>query len=325
MHVFYRTSLYFGLFIGFFGLEGCAKNPIVSTPVGWYHGIEGGIIAQPRLPVPGEDQKYPYVGLTPTNAPPLPSLPLRQEITASLAAQRNLSEWQNSINPLPPPQIPPPPPQSNTNPASAPNAANEQSSMAFDAVGTPPTPPTDDKTGNKTDDKTAEKKPEPTKSVPPKEPVSEGPLAMPALRTRIDDQQIVIPAIPVAPPAATQFPGISVPDDANLPPLQHPAALPIAEPTGTLIRFPNGSDTPIAKQEGTVNSVAWHRAGRTIFVHGYGDATSIEPDSQARAVSLAVFRAQAIAKMLIAHNVPPSAIEIRAHAYGHGVRLRMDE
>ncbi|MDI2112998.1 hypothetical protein [Commensalibacter nepenthis] len=327
----------YSLFIGLLGFTGCANSPVVKTPVGWYHSLEGGIVAQPRLPVPGNDQSYPYVGLTPTQAPALPSPALRREITDSLTKDRTLSDWQNTVTPLEIPKIPAPPQQVTENkPATDNKQANKTkttennqnpqgSSASFDAVGQDPTPPDPKHPSNpppKEEAKKTEEKPKESKKEAPPAPV---PVVMPALRTQIDNQSVVIPEIPVNPPAPSKFPGFNIPSDAHLPPAFQPAALPLEAPKGDLVTFPIDSDTPNPKQDGLINSIAWQRHGRTIFVHGYGDAYSISPDSQSKALSLALLRAKTVAKMLIAHNVPESSIVIRAHAIGHGVRIRMDE
>ncbi|CAI3953467.1 Outer membrane protein OmpA and related peptidoglycan-associated (lipo)proteins (OmpA) (PDB:1OAP) [Commensalibacter communis] len=323
----------YSLFIGFLGLTSCANSPVIKTPVGWYHNIEGGIVSQPRLPVPGNDQSYPYVGLTPTQPPALPSPALRNEITNSLTRDRTLSDWQNTVTPLEIPKIPAAPqqvadnkqaPRTDQSKTTENNQNSQTSSASFDAVGQDPTPPDPKQPDSPPpkETKKPEEKPKESKKEPPPAPV---PVVMPALRAQIDNQTVVIPEIPVNPPAPSKFPGFNIPSDAHLPPAFQPAALPLEAPKGDLITFPVDSDTPNPKQDGLINSIAWQRHGRTIFVHGYGDAYSISPDSQSKALSLALLRAKTVAKMLIAHNVPESSIVIRAHAIGHGVRIRMDE
>ncbi|CAI3956930.1 hypothetical protein [Commensalibacter papalotli (ex Botero et al. 2024)] len=326
-----QPFLRYSLLMGFLCLEGCANSPVIKTPVGWYHNLEGGIVSQPRLPVPGHDQTYPYVGLTPTQPPALPSPALRNEITDSLTKDRTLSDWQNTVAPLDIPKIPPAPQQpvaeSKPNTEQAKTAANnqnsEESSASFDAVGQDPAPEANaaDKQPVQNTAKPVEK-PKESKKAPPPPPE---PVVLPELRAKIDEQAVVIPAIPVNPPPPSKFPGFNIPSDANLPSPFKPAALPLEAPKGELITFPIDSDTPNPKQDGLINSIAWQRHGRTIFVHGYGDAYSIEPKDQSQALSLGLLRAKTVAKMLIAHNVPESSIVIRAHAIGHGVRIRMDE
>ncbi|MDI2090780.1 hypothetical protein [Commensalibacter oyaizuii] len=326
MPVIYQPFFRYSILVGLFCLGGCASSPMIKTPVGWYHNLEGGIIAQPRLPAPGHDQSYPYVGLTPTQAPPLPSPALRQEITHTLSQDKTLSAWQDTVDPLEIPKIPPAPRQSpqNTQPSETPKTAqntspqteDQSSSATLDAAGQDPS--SDQKNGKASstskDAKAFHRAPEP-----------KVPVVMPELRAKIDDQAVVIPAIPVNPPSPPQYPGFNIPADANLPAPFRPSALPLEAPRGELIRFPLGSDAPSEKQDKTINSIAWQRNGRMIFVHGYGDADSINADAQANALSLALLRAKAVAKMLIAHNVPESSIALRAHAIGHGVRIRMDE
>lgn len=313
-------------------LGGCSQSVFIKTPVNTYHNIEGGIVSQPRLPVPGNDQKYPYVGLTPTSAPPLPSQDLRNSITDSLSQDRNQTQWQNVRNPLIIPEIPPLPSQTNNPPSTTPAQSathpqkpisatqpseNMTSSANFDAAGEPPPnqAPAQHNQGKTTPPPPPVKKTEPQKTEP---------VVMPELKAKIDEQNVVIPPIPVNPPPPSHFPDFNVPPDINLPPPTHPSGLSFKEPTGTLIRFPVDSDEPYAKQENVINNIAWQRHGRTLFIHGYGDTTSLDPDAQTAAISLALLRAKTVAKLLIAHNVPESAIVIRAYAFGHGVRIRMD-
>lgn len=331
-----QPFLRYSLLISFLCLGGCAENPMIKTPVGWYHNLEGGIVSQPRLPVPGNDTSYPYVGLTPTQAPALPSPALRNEITTSLTNDRTLSDWQNTVTPLDIPKIPPAPqqpvadnkPNTDQTKTATNNQNSQESSASFDAVGQDPAPeakPTENQPAQnvtKPEEKKPEQKPKESKKGPPPPPE---PVVMPELREKIDDKAVVIPAIPVSPPPPSKFPGFNIPSDANLPPPFKPTGLPLEAPKGELVTFPIDSDTPNPKQDGLINSIAWQRHGRTIFVHGYGDAYSIDPKDQSRALSLALLRAKTVAKMLIAHNVPESSIAIRAHAIGHGVRIRMDE
>ncbi|OUI77758.1 hypothetical protein HK18_02980 [Commensalibacter intestini] len=330
MPFIYQPIFRYSLLMGLLSITGCASNPIVKTPVGWYHNLEGGIVAEPRLPVPGNEKTYPYVGLTPTQAPPLPSPALRAEVTDNLTKDRTLSDWQNTVTPLEIPKIPPAPQQAVTAPANAGSSKTEtnpqnsqESSASFDAVGQDPAPTTNQPTGQAPqNEKKTEEKPKESKPTPPPTPV---PVVMPELRAKIDDQAVVIPAIPVNPPSPSKFPGFNIPSDANLPAPFKPSALPLEAPKGELVTFPIDSDTPNIGQNGLINSIAWMRQGRMIYVHGYGDANSISPESQSQALSLALLRAKTVAKMLIAHNVPESSIAIRAHAIGHGVRIRMDE
>jgi len=58
-----------------FGLAGC------SVPIGWYHDVEGGAIAQQRQPPPGSDQPYPNLA----NVPPQPAA-LPGNAAASISA-----------------------------------------------------------------------------------------------------------------------------------------------------------------------------------------------------------------------------------------------
>lgn len=350
---FLRYALFLNLaFLDLAFLGGCSQSVFIKAPVNLYHDLEGGIVSQPRLPVPGNDQKYPHVGLTPTAAPPLPSPELRRTITDSLSHDRNLSEWEDVKDPLTIPTVPPLPnaspasptqsagkqPANNTPNATSGNkpATNNQSSSdqassaSFDAAGEPPPPPanTAQNTGTnpngnqgKSNASTAAK----PAAKPTTKPAAPEPVVMPALRTVVDNETVTLPEIPVAPPAPSRFPNFNIPADVNLPAPSHPSGLPLENPTGELIRFPVDSDTPYAHQEGTINNLAWHRNGGILFVHGYGDTTSMDPDAQTKALALALLRAKTVAKMLISHNVPESAIVIRAHAFGHGVRVRTDD
>ncbi|CAK7192746.1 hypothetical protein COMNV_00953 [Commensalibacter sp. Nvir] len=341
MLLIHRPFHYFFLVLGLLSLEGCADSPLIKTPVGWYHNLEGGIVAQPRLPIIGSDQPYPHVGLTPTQAPPLPSPDLRKEITNNLQRDRTLSEWQNTVDSF---SIPKPTTpnkgtlddhQTKNKPSEVPNShptavskdtkkqnlndsnqkTSQESSATLDAAGDEHPSLANKKTPETKKNQIAQKDQNTAVNTP---------VVIPELRMNINNQPITLPAIPVNPPLPPQFPQFNIPSNQNLPPPFYPSGLETNSLSGDLISFPPDSDTPNINQEKIISDIATKNKGKRFYIHGYGDSLSIDANSQAQALTLALLRAKTIAKLLINHNVPESSIFIRLHAIGHGVRVKTE-
>ncbi len=288
-------------------LSGCGHRDVVDTPVAWWHQLEGGAIAQQRPPPPGVDDPYPKIGTTPAAAPQVASVALRQATTAELIEQRNLSVRLNAHDPLPPPVVRParaavkpvPPP---INPG--------QSSAVLDAADAPP--------------------PQAAAPVPKAAaPVEEAELALPAVVPPAPGQAdpgtpMVLPAIPAAPPPPPTLPGIATPPPPVYVAPPHPAYALAAQP-GDPLQFLAGSDVLAASQAGTLHAIAARRGAGLVFVHGYGDAASDAPHDQSVALTLAAFRARAVALALERDGVPPGVIRISAAAFGRGASAGLVE
>lgn len=304
------------------GMSGCGHHDAVETPVDWWHGLEGGRIAQDRPPPPGLGQPYPLIGTTPSAPPALPSPQERIALTNTLVDQRNAALRRDADNPLPPPGT-----QVGTAPATgakpgvpakpappaappAPAADSQRSQLVF-AASTPETAP------------------------PPAPPApAPKPAAKPAPNAAADDApDIAMPELQAAPPAeATNAP---MPDFAPAPPpipwihgitVTHhatpkPPDIPPLVETGTDVAFDWRADTLQNGEGGQVRGVAGRWRHGTIIVHGYGDAISAQPDAQVAALALAWRRAKVVAGMLVADGVPQGAVRLAADAFGHDVRI----
>jgi hypothetical protein len=327
-------------------LGGCGHRDPFDATLDWMHQYQGGVIAQQRPPPPNVHDPYPAVGLTPTSPPVLPSEALRQSLTENLVEQRNLAHREGAeIGPLTvaplataptatPPAAKPPtgaPATAPSNGAASPGrqapaeaGASSATLVAADAPPAPATPP-----------------PASTARPPAPADASGGAGAGTGNGTPQDEALVGLPEvganvgglggkpvappgappeIPALPPAAPNFPGFAVPSDSTLPtPLRPDYAL--ADPNGTRIRFPVGTDQPLRGQDGTISTVARQNAAGPLFVHGYGEASSTDPAEQAQAMTLALLRARAVADLLVAHGVPARAIHLRGHPFGDGVRI----
>ncbi len=284
-------------------LAGCAHRDPVDTPVAWWHQLEGGAIAQQRPPPPGVDDPYPAIGTTPAAAPKVASAELRRSVTEQLIEQRNLSVRLDAHDPLPPAAAAPAK-AAKPVPAVVPNPA--QSSATLDAADAPPAPVARTAAGA---------------VVPAAAGGGDGgDLALPTVVSSTDSgAPVVLPAIPDAPPAPPGLPGIVMPPPPSyvLPVRPHYT---LAQGPGELLQFAAGSDVLGSGQSGALHQIATHRGAGSVFVHGYGEASSDLPQDQAQALTLAALRARSVADALEKDGVPASAIRIRADAFGRGAR-----
>ncbi len=112
-------------------LGGCAHDP-VQTPVAWWHGLQGGAIAEQRPPPPGQNLPYPQLGTTPPR-PPLPDALTRDRLREELAAEREAAVRRAARNPI----VVVPPPHLAANPPAA-----EAANATLVAAEPPPAPTT---------------------------------------------------------------------------------------------------------------------------------------------------------------------------------------
>ncbi|MBB2177519.1 OmpA family protein [Gluconacetobacter johannae] len=309
---------------GLLMLAGCGHRDAFDATLDWWHQYEGGVIAQQRPPPPGIHDPYPAVGLTPTTPPAIPSAALRQSITENLVEQRNLAHRQAvEIGPLtvtapgtakagaPGPARPAPP------------AGPEQPSATLEAAERPPRGAAAPTAAATPAPSAAPRTGEAPAAMPE---VAMPEVAMPEVGADVGGvggpavQAAVPPDVAARPPAPPRFPGFAVPEDGGLATPERPA-YDLADPQGTRIRFLAASDHPVRGQERTIADLAGQRGGGPIFVHGYGEATSTDPAEQARSMTLALLRAQAVADLLAARGVPANMIHLRAHPFGDGVRV----
>jgi outer membrane protein OmpA-like peptidoglycan-associated protein len=284
-------------------LSGCAHRDVVDTPVGWWHQLEGGAIAEQRPPPPGVNDPYPKIGTTPEHPPAVASPDLRRSVTASLQRQRNLTTRLDANNPIPEPVTPDRPARPLPVPAPAAPPAAGSSSATLDAAQAPPGP---------------------AHPPPAAASDSEPELAMPAVQVQPADASeapVMMPAIPGAPPAPPRLPGLALP--AGLPVSERLPDYQVAPPTGTQIAFAPGTDSMLHGQQGALHAIAARRGAGAIVVLGYGDASAPSQDAQTQALSLASLRARAVAEALQAEGVPAHAILLRAEAFGRGASVNL--
>ncbi|MBO0711628.1 MAG: hypothetical protein J2P47_10175, partial [Acetobacteraceae bacterium] len=80
---------------------GCSSLPGSVNPVDWWHGLEGGVIAEQRPPPPGADEPYPNLATVPAR----PAAPDRQrmgQISAALTEARANAQFAASTMPIQP-------------------------------------------------------------------------------------------------------------------------------------------------------------------------------------------------------------------------------
>jgi outer membrane protein OmpA-like peptidoglycan-associated protein len=330
-------------------LAGCSSFPSSMNPVSWWHGLQGGKIAEERPPPPGADQPYPNLA----TVPPKPALPDRaalDNIASALIADRTNAQHVAAAAPIADPSVPsaspalfgrgtvPPPP-----PASPPGPAKASATMA--AAEAPPAPATPAPNQPTTAPATA---PPPAKA--PVGAVQSAPLAPPGAAAQPPSVQAAAPPpLPAAPPAPPNLPGVPQATASSAPAGGSPGpgwkAEPPPPPTATKVAAATPTSPPPAKSAGAANAVsvtfvagsaelqtfaadtlkqlAARRGNGIIAVTGYGDATSDDPAIQSAALTLGLSRAKAMAAALTSAGVPASAVQVDAAAIGRGGAARL--
>jgi outer membrane protein OmpA-like peptidoglycan-associated protein len=329
-------------------LAGCSSASQSSiNPVNWWHHLEGGEIAKQRPPPPGSNQPYPNLA----TVPPRPATPDKKQlelITQGLVADRAHAEYMTAAAPIADPSSPqaspglfgtgsmPPPPPPGA-PTSAPTA-----SASLSAASGPPTQPA-----------TQPPKPSPAprgavQSAALSPPAAAPPPAVGAATAPAAGSANVPPsgpaagtARPGAPVAATAAANVPPPPtpaipDAPPPPPNVPGAPPMAvaaatppatpatqRPGEVRIEFVAGSSELPPGANDILKELVAQRGSAAIALTGHGDATSEDPAIQSAALSLALARAQATAKALVADGVPESSIRVGAEASGRGAVARL--
>jgi outer membrane protein OmpA-like peptidoglycan-associated protein len=233
-------------------LGGCSQPSWSSiNPINWWHGLEGGAIAQQRPPPPGANQPGPNLA----SVPPKPEEPDRaalQDISDALIADRANAQRMAAAAPLadpsspsaspdlfgvgavPPPGPPPPagaaPAASATLPAAnAPPARSGPTAQAPAQLNTPASTPAAPPAKAPVGAVASNPLPEPS---PPPAPLSVGPA---------------LPPLPTAPPAPANVAGIpaaaTVPAAPAAPKESAPATAP-AVPTATAMAPPPAAPVP---------------------------------------------------------------------------------
>ncbi len=295
-------------------LPGCESvEQFYSTrlPVGgaidWWHGLQGGVIAQQRPPPPGASEPFPNLATVPS--PPTPTDPAtRRLLAARLASARDLTVRDAAQDPInsPPPapttQAPPPAtPMARLDAANALPAASAEPPAAREAPSFPVASPA------------ASAPPSPPGIAPPATVPSAARPTQPAPATAASGP---IPALPDQPPA--------LPSLAGVPAAAYEPATPRPRPQVT-VSFPPSSAELRPAAEDALRALAARRAGGPMAVVGGGDARSAAPGAQAAALPLAWRRAMAITAALKQAGVPDSALRTNASALARGGTVRLVE
>jgi len=311
------------------GLAGCSSVPKPLNPVSWWHGLQGGAIAEQRPTPPGANDPYPNLASVPDR--PTPTDPkLRQQIADALIADRsNARHEAGAAQPADP-----------SNPSASPSLFG-RGSVPPPGPAAPATPPPDARPAAVRDGMAASA-PAPTRTqaaVPdgpprvspaPRGTVAAAPLEPPATTPSA-------PAVPAAPPAPANLPGAvaSAPVPATNPVAAAVPAPAVATPAPSAnaavaatrpsvgVPFALGSATVPRASLVALRQLATRRGAANIAVTGYGEAAANDPAAQQAGISLALARAQAVASVLTSAGVPATAIRVDAEAAGRGAAARL--
>ena len=271
-----------------------------DTPIGWWHDLQGGVIADQRPPPPGVDDPYPNLSTVPPR--PVMTDPVsRRALAGRLASERDRTQRevaQDPLVPVAPPRPAAPVAAGRAAPAASPPPDPDGSVVVLDGATAPPAPripPPVAVAATPTPKASAARG---TAPAPDAAPVVSGPL----------------PELPGGAPAFPTLPGI--PASAFAP------ATPRLPPS-LAIPFARGSASVPAAAEAALRQLADRRAGATILVSAGGEAPSTLPDAQAAALPLAWRRVQALGRVLTAAGVPMAALREDAVATGRGGSARL--
>lgn len=310
-------------------LAGCSSTSQSSmNPVNWWHHLEGGEIAKQRPPPPGTNQPYPNLA----TVPPRPAAPDKKElqaITQGLVADRAHAEYMAAATPIADPSSPqaspglfgagtmpaPPPP-------GAPTAAPAASASLAAASGppTPAGPPPKPSSAPRGAVQSAALAPPGTAPAPNASGAPAGAATAANVRGGPPLAAGPPPNIPAAPPPPPKLPGAP---PARLASATLPAKPATQRPGEVQIEFVAGSSALPPGANDLLKELAAKRGSAAIALTGHGEAASDDPAAQSVALNLALARAQATAKALVADGVPESAIRIGADASGRGADARL--
>jgi len=305
-------------------LGGCTSLPPSINPVEWWHGLQGGKIAEQRPPPPGATDPDPNLATVPPK--PDPSNPdMRARIADALIADRANAQYAASQAPLPDPSSPSasprlfgagtaPPPR--LSPAGGSGGDDQQPSASLNPAPSPPPPPP-----GPTASAASGAVPAPSRA--PVGKVDSVPLAPPS--TEVPDPG-ALPPVPTNPPSPPDLPGVAqatapTPPAPTPPPVPGPLPVPTVPPLA--VAFVPGSAQLPPDQQDALKAFAATRGKFNVAVTGFGEATTSDPAAQEAALVLGQARAQAIATALMANGVPGNAVRTDALATGHGGVARL--
>ena len=281
---------------------GCGAHANLN-PVQWWHGLQGGVIAEQRPPPPNADAPYPNLGSVPVK-PAMPDPAVRQRVASGLIADRGNAQFEATLSPL----------------QAAPHAA------AGAGLGGMATPSPDPNAASASLE---------AASAPAASAAAAGQAAprgrVASLPAPVPAASLPSPSIPAAPPPAPHIPGFEIPLGKPVPRPQAPISASRAEPLGTAASVPlalgflPNSALLAPPEEAALKNLASRRGTHPVEVVGFGDATDATPQIQAEAIDLALARARAIVGSLNADGVPVTAIRMSAQANGRGGAARLLE
>ncbi len=291
-------------------LAACSGNT-EEGPIGWWHQLQGGYIAQHRPPPPGQFQPYPSLATVP--ARPTPVSPAdRARIYATLMQDRANATYEARQDPLTQvgvartdqglfaPATPPTPGPDATGaalPAATPAATHAASATPGGKAGTEAASP----------------------------PASPADVPIPA----ITQDSTPPPPVPAAPPAAPRIAGVTLPVTVpHLPPVAPPTpasipALDAAAAAPVALAFTPGTATLTVADRADLQALAARRGPHMIAILGFGDAAQEDANSQRLGLDLAISRAAAIARVLEADGVPFADLSLSGAAGGSGGAARL--
>jgi len=291
------------------GLAGCGPNNPVSSPVDWWHHLQGGEIAASRPPPPGADLPYPHVFTIPPKPTP-PTAAFRQTVQTQLTQDRDITQRLAAHTPIDLNAVPPPPPPPKPAAAAAgpgpgsDKGADDTANAILPAADAPPPSPT-----------------APTAQTAPSPAPDGGPApGTPVTLAGAPPDEAALPDIPAAPPPPATFETVAAQPEPSPQPPAPPSTMP---PGAHRVLFATGDAKFNPSQKDVLEDIVVHRGKGVIAIEGHGEAKADTPDAQQAALDLGLKRAAAIAANLMAdHHVPPDKILLGATAFGRDATVR---
>ena len=279
---------------GLLGVAACGSAS-GSDPIAWWRQLEGGRLAQERPAAPNADAPYPNLSSVPAR-PMTTTAAARGGIAAGLESDRRDGAFAAGQPILPPSAriaAPAPVPVGGIGASLA--AASAPAAVEPAVVA-------------------------PVAARPVPAPVAH--MVAPA----IAEAALTLPA---GPPAAPRLPGVAAVTAPTLarraPPPVAPAAAPFMPGAPVGVAFGAVSAVLPEGAAEALRRLAATRAGRDIWVVGYGESAASDAGSQAGTLRLGFVRALAMATVLGQAGVPASALRVAGEAVGRGGVARIAE
>jgi len=274
----------------------------LDTPIGWWHDLQGGKIAEVRPPPPGVTDPYPNLSQVPPRPTPTDAA-TRRALAAQLVAERDRTQREATQDPLVLPVA------ANAVPARTPFIAAARPAPALPDPGA---------SVAVLDAATAPAPPAPLPPAPAAAPVA----GKPFVSVASGEPQPRNPAVEAGPMPDLPTEAPSLPRLRGIPESVSTPAVPRL-PRGVTIAFQPGSATLPASADTALRELAGRRAGAVIAVAAGGDAAGPGAAAQVRALPLALRRTQSMQDVLVAAGVPTASIRINAAALGRGGDARL--